>query len=291
MSAAALEPGGDEWLKLVTASKVPAILGLSPWESPFSLYHRMNGTAPAKEATPQTERGHYLEPAIVQWWSDQHPEFDVTPTPGLYFAKENARHAASPDAALRLVPARNPRIEGVLEVKTAARADEWGSPGTDEIPIYYRAQVLWQAYVLDVPRVHVAVLTGGLEFREYVVERDEADLAVIHEAVAVFLTSLDAGTPPDLDSSAATYEVMRQLHPDIDRDLDVDVEPEIAQGWLDARTALAEAEAATRFYGSALMDELGNARRGLLDGVAFVRREAKKGGTPYLKAINVKETA
>jgi putative phage-type endonuclease len=280
-------------MQLVTASKVPAILGLSPWESPFSLYHRMAGTAPAKEATPETERGHYLEPAIVQWFADQHPEFVVEPSRDLFYAKENPRHAASPDALLSDKPLSwpmkdRPRL-GALEVKTAARADDWGTPGTDEIPVYYRAQALWQAYVLDVPRVHVAVLTGFLEFREYIVERDEADLAVIHEAVAAFLHSLDTCTPPDLDSSNATYEVVRALHPQIDG-TDLDVDPELAEEWLMARVAAGIAEDTKRLRDSQLLTALGTAKRGLRHGEPFVRREAKGNGNPYLKAISPKES-
>jgi hypothetical protein len=30
-----LVPGSAEWLREMTASKVAAVLGLSPWESPF----------------------------------------------------------------------------------------------------------------------------------------------------------------------------------------------------------------------------------------------------------------
>jgi putative phage-type endonuclease len=282
-----MAPGGDGWLRLMTASKVAAVLGLSPWESPFSLYHRMAGTAPAKEATPETERGHYLEPAIVKWWSDQHPEFHVEASRDLFYAKDNPRHAASPDA---LIYDTGHIFTGVLEVKTAARADEWGTPGTDEIPPYYRAQVLWQAYVLDVPRVHVAVLTGFLEFREYVVERDEDDLALIHEAVAAFLASLDEGRAPDIDSSSATYEVVRALHPQIDGS-DKELDGEYVYAWLDARDQLATAKTTERHLNSLLLNAMGDAKRGLVGGEPVVRRTARMGGTPYLAAIKSKETS
>ena len=36
---------GDEWLRRVTASKVAAILGLSPWASPYSTWLDANPPA------------------------------------------------------------------------------------------------------------------------------------------------------------------------------------------------------------------------------------------------------
>lgn len=282
-----VEPGSDEWLQLITASKVAAILGLSPWESPFSLWHRMNGTVPGQGTSPAKERGHYLEPAIAQWFADQHPEWNVVYAPGLYLAAGNERHAASPDGLLHASSAG--KASAALEVKTAARDDEWGRAGTDEVPIYYRAQALWQAYVLDVPRVHFAVLTSYLEFREYVVERDEEDLALIHQAVEAFLTSLDEGRPPLVDGSTATYEVVRRLHPEIDRELDVDVDPDLFAAWVEARRAAEEASDNQRHTAALLMEQMGSARRGLIDGVAVVRRQAKTGGSPYLTQIPTRQ--
>jgi len=38
-----LEPGSAGWYQFMTASKVAAAMGLSPYESPFSLWHRMAG--------------------------------------------------------------------------------------------------------------------------------------------------------------------------------------------------------------------------------------------------------
>lgn len=286
MTSLAAEPGSAPWLRLMTASKVAAVLGLSPWESPFSLWHRMSGTAGAKPATPETERGHYLEPAVARWWCDRHREFDVALSPLLFYAKDNARHAASPDGTLHLLGCLDQSPVAALEVKTAARDDVWGEDGSDEIPVYYRAQALWQAYVLDVPRVHFAVLTSFLEFREYVVERDETDLGVIHEAVAAFLDSLDHGEAPALDGHTETYRVLRQLHPDIDGS-DVDLDPELVGDWLASRDDLATATDEEQRLRSLVLQLMGSAKRGLRDGTPVAQRVASK-GAPYLKYLPIK---
>ena len=38
-----MEPGSASWLRQVTASKVAAILGVSPWHSPLSMWRLMKG--------------------------------------------------------------------------------------------------------------------------------------------------------------------------------------------------------------------------------------------------------
>ncbi|MER2224040.1 MAG: hypothetical protein ABS976_20875, partial [Rhodococcus sp. (in: high G+C Gram-positive bacteria)] len=42
------EPGSPEWLKLITASKIPSILGISRFKSQFSLWHEMAGNLPSE---------------------------------------------------------------------------------------------------------------------------------------------------------------------------------------------------------------------------------------------------
>ena len=71
-------PGTPEWVRLVTASKVAAIVGASPWESPRSLWHKMRGDL--TDNTPPTDamqRGHLLEPAVITWWQHRHPDADT----------------------------------------------------------------------------------------------------------------------------------------------------------------------------------------------------------------------
>ena len=60
-----IKPGSDRWNSLVTASKVSAILGLSPYESPRSLWHKMRGDIPAQPQTRAQARGTHLEAGIL----------------------------------------------------------------------------------------------------------------------------------------------------------------------------------------------------------------------------------
>jgi predicted phage-related endonuclease len=72
----------------------------------------------------------------------------------------------------------------ILECKTASNPKEWGEPGTDEIPDEYLMQCAHYAIVYDTPKVDIAVLIGGNDFRIYTYHRnkDMEELIIEHES-------------------------------------------------------------------------------------------------------------
>jgi putative phage-type endonuclease len=276
-----VEPGSVEWLKTMSASKVAAALGLSPYESPFSLWHRMAGRiVDAQPPEPQLLRGHYLEDGVRRWFLDQHPDWQLQ-TAGSYAHPDQPRYTASPDGTLLLPTGELRGYEG----KTAADDDEWGVPGTDEIPAGYRVQVLWQMFVTGTRITHVAVLSAYLDLREYIVTYDDTEAAFIVAKAQEFLDTLP-GAPaeqrPSIDTHTATYEAIRRLHPLIDGS-DVDLDPETAALYCHARHALKAAEQAEAYAKSVVADELGMGRRARFNGQTLAYRQAKgEDGVPYL---------
>lgn len=94
-----LRPGSPEWLKVMSASKIPAMLGLSPWDSRYSLWQQMAGRIVRNDETDTTRRGHYLEPALLAWFTDQHPGHAVSK--GASFAHvDRPWQTAAPDGLL-----------------------------------------------------------------------------------------------------------------------------------------------------------------------------------------------
>ena len=250
-----IAPGSPEWLQVVSASKVAAVLGLSPYESRFSLYHRMRGTVPAEADTDLTRRGHYLEPAIRAWFADEHPDWTVQTT-GSWRHPQRTWQTASPDW---LVLLGDGVIEG-FEAKSAIGDEEWGEDGSDQVPPGVRAQVLWQMDTIGTRRTHVAVLTAFLEFRSYVIDYDADEAAAIVASCDAFLTDVRDGRQPDIDAHNQTYVTLRELHPDID-DVKVELPMRIADGYRGALEACKEAEAAKRLATSLVADVMGTARR------------------------------
>lgn len=276
-----LEPGSPDWLRVMSASKIAAAVGLSPYESRFSLWHRMAGMLPQPDLDPRLARGHYLEPGIRAWFADQHPDWTVLPG-GCWAHPDEPRFTASPDGRLALpADAGSCAEHRLLEIKTAADSDEWGPAGSDEIPVGYRCQLQWQMDVLGLEVAHVAVLLPFLEMREYVIAYDPDDAATLRTAGREFLDSLPDGPHPqrpDIDTHDATYEAVRQLHPDIDRERDVELRADLALRYLAAEQALRRAKAEHQQAKSELLDAMGSARRALyLDRPIAMRKPARGG--------------
>lgn len=267
-----LQPGQPGWLRLMTASKVAAVLGASRYDSPRSLWHKMRVELPKEPAKVEQRRGHYLEPAILAWWYDQHGinKAEVVEQP-LYVLEDWA--AATPDAV-----ACHPVDDTVLvEAKSARDLEEWGEPGTDEVPIEYLIQAMWQMHVSGIHRVRMPVLGTFLDFTEYVIDYDPESGAALEAQARAFMASIAADVPPEIDDSKPTYDAIRKVFRELD-DSSVDVDVAAAREFLDAIADRKAAEARERLAKSTLLDLMGDARYAFAAGVKVARRQANKTG-------------
>ncbi|MEO3860953.1 lambda-exonuclease family protein [Acrocarpospora sp. B8E8] len=287
--------GSAEWHAARKArlggSSIAAVLGISPWESPYSLWCQMAGLVASEPETREQARGHYLEPAIAKWFADQHPDWMVFDT-GTWTHKERDWQLANPDRLIRYYQPEGGwpvgwydiEVSALLEIKTDADGSGWGEPGTDEVPLYYRCQAQWYMDALGLPRTYFAVLSSRLQFAEYIVDYDPADAQLLREKATEFLDSLLWGEMPELDAHVATYEAVRRVHPDIEPKLDLDLDDEAA---IDFLTALADAEtaaAADQAARTRLLNAMGKARRARWRKHTLATRQAKQRGKPFLVA-------
>lgn len=272
----------------IGSSDIAAVLGLSPWESPFSLWHRKAGNVPADlDDSPSMEWGRRLEPVIAAKFADEHPELFVRRT-GSWHADGRPWQRANPD---RLVfaddrpdwTALGRDAVAVLEIKNVRSRDGWGDPGTDDVPIYYRVQVLWQLDVMGVDVGHLAVLIGGSDYREYLIERDADECAELRQAAVDFLASIETGAAPDIDAHGATYVALQQMHPDIE-DIDVEVPDDLAFDWIEARRRTSEANAAEALAKHRLAALMGTARRAVWHGKSLATRQVRGDSAPFIVA-------
>ena len=276
-----VEPGSHEWLQYMTASKIAAVVGHSPYDSRFSLWHIMNGTVPPKPGNDETKRGTILEPAIAAWWAEQHPEARLFKS-AMYQHPQFPWAAASPDRIIRYGNGTD-RPE-VLECKSAANPWEWGEEGTDEIPPYYYDQAQWQAGVLGLDTVRVAALMSGLQFKEYVVHFDSAYFARLLGEGREFMKSLWAGEKPTIDGlegHAETYRAIRYLHPDIDLE-EVEVPFRLALAAQDAVLDKESLERRTELLKIQFTDLMGTAKYAVHEGHKIAGRQARGDGDPYV---------
>ena len=169
----------EEWLKMreegIGASEVAAILGLSPWETPFSLWLKKTHQVPPTEETDAMRRGHYLEDAVVQWWMHETGEQVIKASAAdiIYVHPQFPYMRVTPD---RIVKGR----KKLLEVKSTAI-----NMG-DTIPDYYLAQVTYQMYVTGIHEAELIYIQGGLTFGRFIVDYDEAFANFIASEVTAF---------------------------------------------------------------------------------------------------------
>jgi putative phage-type endonuclease len=210
-----------EWLRWrrsgIGASDLPAILGISPWASPFSVWADKLGLLPDDDLDDDDPRefGRRAEVMVAPWFADRT---------GLALASEQLWLTnpdepwmlATPDAMVvtmpeeRLLDTFGPRPDlalGGLEIKT-----DYGKPW-DEIPAHYQAQGQWQMAVAGWPKVWFAVLHGR-RFRVYDLERDQADIdLMVQRASSFWHDHVLAGVPPPIDGSEATAAAIAAIYP------------------------------------------------------------------------------
>jgi putative phage-type endonuclease len=243
--------GSPEWFALrrgkMTGSRIASALGLSPWTSRFTLYYQMLGMDDGAQYSGPLEWGTRLEDAVIQKYADITPNVRVIRKPGVWQNWERPWQVASPDALIvGPEPGAWRRRHGnsLFEAKTAAYADDWGLTGSNEIPIWYRCQVLWYLDTFGYESAELGVLIGGNDYRQYVVEWNEPDAILLREAALAMVRQVELGIPPDLDGSLSTYETIQARHPEINGE-SIDIPEELAAAVHDVKVADRRAKSLT----------------------------------------------
>jgi putative phage-type endonuclease len=283
-------PGSEEWREFrrwrLGGSEIAAVLGLSPYESPLSLWLRKMGLAGSQAKRAEMEWGNRLEPVVAdKFFEGNGVHRWGIGTPATYTHPERDWQAASPDAFVSYTSSAAESADSILEVKTHPYGDGWGVPGTDQIPVYYRTQVLWYLSVLGLDHAHVAVLISGCDYREYKIVLDTqawTDTQILIDAGAKFIESMRRDQRPDIDSHDETYQVLREQHPEIHNDEEYDL-GELGLDYLETKDILTLAERIHKTTRAEVLDAMGSANYGTYLKERIVRRQAKGvDGLPFL---------
>ena len=283
-----LTPGTAAWEEAragltITATEIAAVVGLSPWMSRFTLWHKKAGLeTPPFEMTPAIEWGNRLEDAVALKWEDEHPGQLAAPA-GTWRHREREWQRATPDRLIYTAP-RNvfevpDRADALLEVKTSPFGDEWGPSGAEDgVPVWYRCQVIWQMDTLGLRRTEVAVLISGHDYREYVIEYDADEAQILRDAAVRFLDDVRNGVRPPIDGATDTYQTIR-IQPDGLEDRDVEIPFGLVCRWDDAYEAHATTAAAITQVRGEVLDLIGNGKRAICEGRRIAYRTVRDGKT------------
>lgn len=182
----------EDWLesrrKGIGGSDAAAVLGLSKWKTPLQVYQEKRGEL---GSTPDNESmlwGRALEPVIRQQYAERTGRIVRVPESII----------AHPEHAFMLA-----NLDGVtddrrvVEVKTARSGQDWGEPGSDEVPQAYLLQVQHYMAVTGFEVADVAVLIGGSDFRLYEVPADRELQEMLIAGEAEFWQRVVNGNPPE----------------------------------------------------------------------------------------------
>jgi predicted phage-related endonuclease len=289
----------------VGASEAAALFDCSSYLTRFELWHRKKGNidtpefnAMSDDGTPDNERiywGVRLEAAIIEAAKERYGYIDREQVGRLSNGKGLGGH---PDRRV-ICPERGP---GILEIKTAdwLVRKGWG----DEPPEHYLLQS--QAYQgLDgVEWGDVLVLVGGNKLERFRYNFRPKIYAEIERRVAEFWQSVEANDPPPADYTRDLATITELTREGTGETIDLrtdNLAADAAARYLWAREARTKAQADEDAAKAELLDKLGAASVGLINGfmlratdvAAVADREAKPGeiikGRRGYRRITVKE--
>ena len=189
----------------IGGSDLGAICGLSPYKTALDVYLDKTSDDIRCETSPAMHWGTLLEDVVAKEYA-QVTGYDVEIEPNTIYHPEYKFLGANIDRW-----ADNKRR--ILECKTASflKAKEWGDLGTDQIPESYLVQVAYYAAICDVPKVDIAVLIGGQDFRIYTYERNkDLEEKLIKIGVNFWHNHIEKRIPPKCVNTRDTFNLFPQ---------------------------------------------------------------------------------
>lgn len=204
------------WLKLrkpdITATSAAALFGVSPYMTPFDMYHRMVGTVEVViEETSRMTWGKRLQNAIAEGVCQDNGWEIADSHPYLYArSKLYPGCGASPDYLIT-DPSRPELGIGGLEIKNVdlfVARDDWTD---EEAPPHIEFQAQHQMMVCGFKWCVISGLIGGNTPKTYIRYRDDEVITELAERCADMHRRVREEDPPSPDY-LADYDTIRTIY-------------------------------------------------------------------------------
>ena len=210
------------WRTMRNASESAAVLGLSPWQTPYQLWLAKTGRSEVK-VTAAMQHGTALEPAARLAY-EEHTGHVMQP-----LVLSDAPYSASLDGMT---------FDGslIVEVKCPFRGQSselWQQAVAGEVPLHYHCQIQHQLMVSGAELAHFWVFGDGHGLLVEV-KPDTAFMERIKQGWEVFQVFQDTDTPPPLSDAdtrvrndaiwteaAVAYIVAKRQSDEADKKLEV----------------------------------------------------------------------
>lgn len=194
--------------KSIGGSDAPVIVGCSPYKTAFQLYHEKRGTwQPPSTPTASMQWGTLLEDPIAFHYANI--------TDRKVRRRPCAIHPEYPwmRAHIDRQIVGDPRGPGILEVKTTNQWSGKGIQGIDDLPDHYYIQLQHYLAVYGYDWGSLALLVGGQHFLWFDVTRNDPFIDVLIAKEVEFWDRVATGTPPPVDATDTTTDVLHALYP------------------------------------------------------------------------------
>lgn len=195
----------------IGASDCAAALGISPWDTPLSLYVEKIKATSGDPENRHTSRGKKRESLILdeyEEWCLENGEGEVRLDRQVYVWQ--------PDSPWLTATLDGWRHDGVVvEAKSVGwrSANHWGDPNEgDQAPAHILCQAHHQMAASGAKLVHIVADIGNEPVVVYRVPRYEDMIAIIKAGLREFMDRVEQRRPPE-PSARADVQVLKRLYP------------------------------------------------------------------------------
>ena len=199
----------EEWLKhrqkSIGGSDASAILGMNTYCSPYTVWADKLGKLPPKEDNEAMRLGRDLEDYVAKRFTEKtgkkvRRENNIITNPDFPYAHANVdRMVVGEDAGLEC------KTTSAMNLKRFKNG---------EYPENYYVQCVHYLMVTGAKRWYLAVLILGVGFMDFVIERDEGEIAALAKSEEAFWEYVKNNTPPEADGLESTSETLTTIYPE-----------------------------------------------------------------------------
>lgn len=197
----------EEWKELrshyIGGSDAAAVVGLNAFSSPYALWAEKTGRVPGFAGNLATEVGTYLEDFVARKFAAVTGK-KVRNCNLSFFNSDYPWAIANIDREIV-------GEDAGLEIKTTSELNLKKFKG-GEYPANYYCQCVHYMAMTGKKRWYLAVLIGNMEFKWFVIDRDESEISALMGAESDFWEHVKNNTPPAVDGTQATTAALATIY-------------------------------------------------------------------------------
>jgi len=197
----------EEWKELrnhyIGGSDAASVAGMNPYKGPVTLWAEKTGKIAPFDGNITTETGTYLEPFVARLFCRETGK----KVQRVNFTLVNSDYPFACANVDRRIVGEN----ALLECKTTNSSLIVKLFKQGEYPEAWYCQMTHYLAVTGCERVYLAVLVSCREFRYFVLDRDEAEIASLMKLEKEFWQHVTDNTPPEAGCTQSDADTILQL--------------------------------------------------------------------------------